>query len=1233
MRYRELFTGLVILVMVLSAFAALPAKTVSAAADEDVFYIAMQEDMPDFNYFNLGSNSIWKYNVIGMGFEGLSTADFDLRPVPQLAESWDFDEDTLTIDVYLRQGVLFHDLTEMTAEDVKFTYMMLRDGSVYSDNIIPAFDANDDNVVSETELNDGITIVNDYELTIVMAKPYGQFFSSTLGVPIVPKHIWEDHVDSENRVIVTWGTDKIAATGTGPWYYADGVANSYRVMKKFDDYWGKDLTTPYGMPLFPNAVDTVFYKIYASIDTAILALQGGQVNYIAWAVTAGRVPGLQSDPNIELEYMSDAGYFYMAFNMKKEPMNNLSFRKAVSHLIDKEQLVDVYMGGFGQAGSAAVSPFFGEWHNPAVTKYAFDIDAANALLDEAGYDDQNGDGWRDLPDGRIMEKITLLTPPADYDPIRIRAGQMIASNMRAAGINVEAKPIDFNTLVAKSVAFDYQILIIGWNFSGYTECVSVLFDIYGTAAASNNWAFWSDTNPNPYYSDLGGVSTLADEATTDMADAFALLEDDARATFDVAKQIDYVKQGQEIIADAVPCNVLYYRVNVEAHDKVWANWTEFDGSMMNPYNLCTLEYSGTGGAEGGGAVTATLSAGLTVAGKVMCDESIDAYVKAIDNLGNPVVGADVEVDVTDGVAASPESGTTDEDGVFEFAVMGEAAGVSTVNVTVTSGALEATDSAGVIVSSLGGIAVQVMPAKTVLEADESTDVEVVVTDVEGDPVEGATVTIDPYLLGYGSISPEELTTGATGMGTMTYTAPANDLEHQHMLVTLAASVAHPKYSMTNLATSSIMVYNDAPPDWVITSIESVTTTALNSTDYNATISVLLTDDEGNPMGGETLDVVYSDESLVTSPDIEVTTAVDGTAELDIAMADTGASGALRVTIGMLSIANSITDTVTLTYVDPADPPADPMYGGYIQFDMEKFVDPLGSIDVTVHVFDSDGAPADGVNATVVAPATSYGQMMEWDDVEFNSLWEYVGISVTTEADGQSISTAGAFDSPFVGRAADYADFWYGDIPVGVVITAGVYEMTLNGVNLASLDLINSIHVLPGSWTTAEFDGDEDFGTRDDWGPWPLSFSIWGQTVISSSLAYGRAMELTTVAYEIDKPVLKAKDAEFDMTGVSVTAYDENNVPIEDADVTLYTLGDYGVVDEDGGPVVIDWAWGEATNASDADGTATFNVTAASQNSYADMEDFDVITRIFDGISREVNPDMYIVANVDGYMAL
>ena len=1192
---RALLAGLVMALMTLSAFAALPAKSVSAAADDDVFYIAMQQDLPDFNDWNIGTNSVWKYYVIGLGFESLATADYDLRPVPLLAESWDFDEDTLTVDITLRQGVKFHDGVEMTADDVLFTYMMARDGTTRSDNIIPAFDADDDNVVSEAELNAGIEVTGTYTLTMTMAKPYGQFFSSTLGVPIAPKHIWEDHVDSEGRVDVNWGTDPDAAIGTGPWYYAGGVRDANRIMKKFDDYWGKDLTTPYGMPLFPKTVDTVYYKIYASIDTAILALQGGQVNYIAWAVTAGRVPGLQSDPNIDLEYMSDAGYFYMAFNMKKEPMNSLSFRKAVSHLIDKDQLVDVYMGGFGQAGSAAVSPFFDVWHNDAVTKYPLDIDLANEILDDAGYVDQNGDGWRDLPDGRIMEKITLLTPPADYDPIRIRAGQMIATNMRAAGINVEAKPIDFNTLVAKLVAFDYQMLIIGWNFSGYTECVSVLYDIYGPAAASNSWAFWSPTNPNPYYSELGGVSTLADPATVALVDEFAELEDAARATFDVAEQIDLVNQGQEIIADAVPCNVLYYRVNVEAHDKVWTNWTQFDGSMMNSYNLCTLEYSGTGAAEGGGTV-ATLSAGLTMPGKVKAGESTTAHVKAINNLGVPVSGASVEINVSDGATASVSTGTTDTDGVFEFSVTGDTVGVSTVSVTVTDGALEASDTANIIVTSLGGIGVEVMPAKTVLDPAEAIAVTLMVTDVNGDPVEGATVTIDPYLLGYGTISPSELVTSAAGTGTMTYTAPTNDLPNQHMLVTLAASVSHPMYSLSNLATSSIVVYNDAAPEWYLTSIESVTTTALSEATPTATIEVLATDAAGNPLDGEALGVTYSNSDILVDPVDTITTDASGLATLAVTVDGTiDIDTALSVTIGKANVANSVMDTVTLTYADAGDLTG--MYGGYVVYSATKFVDALQTIDVDFHVFDSQGALAN-VSASMVVAGTSYGQLTDWNGSEYNSLFDYGGINILTEGDEQNIVTAGSYS------ALEYLANWLWnstsrkyDIPLnitGVEVVNGTYSLTVEGMDLVHLDLAMDLFLVTNG--SADYNGIT--GNHD----------IVGNTTLSSQYGYGRAYGLTTVKYDIVKPVLKAKAAEFDTTAVTVTAYNEDNAAVQDAEVSLYPAGDYGVMTDN--------------SSTDATGKAFFELIAAAENPY---------TEEFEDVTYATNPDMYVLAEVSGAM--
>ena len=273
-----------------------------------MLYIAMQQDIPDFNNYNIGTNSVWKAHVINNCFEGLSATDFDLNTIKLLAEDWTFDEDALTVDVTIREGVKFHDGTTMTSEDVYFSYLMARDGTTFADRIIQAFDQDDDDVVSEAEMEDGLVVIDDYHVQFVMAKQYGQFFTSTLSVPIVPKHIWEDHVDAEFKVDVTWGDDVDATIGTGPWVYDSGVSNSYRVVKTFDDYSGKDFMTPANMPTFPRVLDTLYFKIYSNLDTAILALQGGDVDYIAWTVTSGRVPALQSDPNIGLEYMSDSGY-------------------------------------------------------------------------------------------------------------------------------------------------------------------------------------------------------------------------------------------------------------------------------------------------------------------------------------------------------------------------------------------------------------------------------------------------------------------------------------------------------------------------------------------------------------------------------------------------------------------------------------------------------------------------------------------------------------------------------------------------------------------------------------------------------------------------------------------------------------------------------------------------------------------------------------------------------------
>jgi peptide/nickel transport system substrate-binding protein len=1163
------------LLTVLSAFAALPSVPAKAAADPGTLYLAMQQDMPDFNTWNLASNSVWKANVINWGFEGLAGMDYNMLPYPLLAESWDFDEVELEVTVYLREGIMFHDMPEfgyeaeeLTADDVVFTYHAARSGTTYSSNIINAFDISGDGDVDETEIATGVWKIDTYTVGMKMAGAYGQFFSQTLGVPIVPESIWTadwnddgdpDGVNEDGTFNVLWDSP-LAIVSTGAYKYKEGIPDTYRVMERNEDYWGKEFETPAGYPIYPPNVKALYFKIYGSIDTAILALQAGEVDEIMWAVTAGRVPSLQADPNIELEFLEDNGYFYLAFNQKLEPMNHVGFREAVSYLIDKDQVVNVYMGGFGAKGTACEPPYWGDWHNESVEAYPYDdpFDDSSTIpediLDDAGLIDANGDGWRDLPDESPMDKIIILTPPADYDPIRIRAGQMIAKNMREVGINAEAKAIDFDTLVARLQSMDYQMLIIGWSLT--SDPVANVFDILGPKSNSNTFGFWAEEDPNPFYSDLLGVNTLADAETQEMARQVEDLAALARGTFDVEEQIFYTRWGQGVLADAIPCNPIYYRVNIFAHNTRWTGYLPFLGDIVgpgaNPYSLANLELSGAAGGAGG--VVQSLNIGMSLPGNVPVGGSIAGHVIAVDDFGEPVAGATVAL-ASSGVAGgsntvsvSPTSGTTDANGIMAFTVTGTANGYSFVNATATLGSVTATDQATVssVTEVPATLALSVMVDEQVLMPGDTTTVHLYVTDESGDPVEDANVSIDPNLISYGQIDGENWAmTDASGHASMTYEAPTEIIDlNTHLTLTLSYAVQKEGYAWVAATAANLLIYNDELPDWVMVRVTDVTTTALESAANATTITVEAVDDSGAALTNHRMAVMYSDESMVFDPVTEVVTDGSGEATIDVQVKDMDDSGAVKVTVVNSTVLNAVAGSVTLTYVG-STPPATELYGGYITYtESAQYMGPLSSVEATAWIWDSSGAAADGINASLVLSATPYGSLVWCDDINWDSLWDWLGINMVTEADGGNYVTSGPMNTWF--DQANYDDwmydtggwlFWeWGDM-TGVEIVGGEYTFTVYGVGVAHADLVGSIYVVP-----------EGLGFFNDT---TLGYQIDGQTSIVSEYVIGRSYEVVTVNYEIADPVLMALETDYETTDVMAVVTDKDNEPVEDATVLVY----------------------------------------------------------------------------------
>ncbi|UCE45800.1 MAG: hypothetical protein JSU93_02715 [Methanobacteriota archaeon] len=1161
-----------------------PTGSTETNAVSSTLRVSILQDMPDFNIYNLGSDSYWKNMILSWPIESLAVVGLYSVPYPLLAQSWTFDENTLTIDIYLREGVLFHDGQEMTAEDVHYSYLMARDGTTYSDSIIPAFDADDNNWVTEAELNAGIQIMSSYHVRMVMAKPYGQFFSKTLTVPVMPKHIWQNHVDYENRVDVTWGTDPAAVIATGPFYYAEGVAFDHRVLDKNTQYWGQSFVLPDGCRTYPPNVDRLHFSIEANIDSAINALRSGEIDHIATPIPPdpNKLALIDSDPRIDLFYPEDAGYFYLAFNMKKEPFGSLDFRRAVSHLIDKTHIVDSFMGGFGAEGTTAVSPYFGYWHNPALTDYVYDdpddplTTIPEDILDSAGFWDTDGDGWRNLPDGSVMDKITILAPPEDYDPVRIRSMEMIANALVKVGINAEAEAVDFNTLVAKLVAFDYQMLIAGWNFRGYTECVSVLYDIYGPAAAGNSWAFWSDTNPNPFYSDLGEVSTLADEETMMLVDYLADLEDGARATFNIAEQIDYVKEGQEVVLDAVPCNILYHRVNVMATSTAWTGWVPHMGALLNRFSLSELSGGGVDRIydDAGEGVNVALSAPRTLEASAV----IPGHVVVIDDHGLAVPNATVTMTFEPlspalmDVVITPPSGLTDNEGVYEFTITGTIQGAGVVRVSAASGVYSDEDAMIVTVSAAipTTLTLHASIEATVMAPPSYAEISLSVLDQYGQPVEGAEISVDEKLLDAGIVTPSTVVTDATGSAAMTYGVTPDGMRRaSHTLDRVLLTVSKDGYKHADSAYFEVLAYNDALPDWTLVNIVDVTTTALSAVVSLSTVTIHAVDDEGNALSHLPLVVEYTNDSYVSMPVTSITTDGAGFASFDVEAAAGAPTGAFSVAIGNASTVNTVPASVTFTHLNGA--PGEEMYGGYIVYDQAaNFMPVIGSLSGTAYVWDSTGVPAEG-KAALIVPAAMEGFLVDSEQAEWNSLNDYTGIVVTTSADDRTRLTSGPFSVP------GYSNPW-GILMEGVDMIAGEVELTLNGVDIALSDLLGEVVIVP------EASGDFDWITG--------LHVVEGQTVITGGYAYGRSYEVLSASHVVPSHFVRAMRDYYDTAPVIATVTDEHNQPVEGAAVFIcqpyhYPNTDYGVLEYD-----IDyWTW--SCVFTDASGDAEVTVIAVS----------------------------------------
>lgn len=732
-------------------------------------------------------------------FDYLSETEWNDSSKPEAIVFYDFT------DVY------WHDGQQMDIRDIMFSFHVSAQVSEWSSSTNPLKDLGgywENNYSADSwlyidniwESNDGLQAALKFNLQ----EPYMNFFKNTLSSFLLPYHIWGNKTSGQNidgakiwcdggydpnsddswQVNLAQAYDNEHPVGSGifKWDHWE-VGQLSKITAWRDHFYGHEyLYRDFIEENYPDAevkqptIDAMVFKIYKTSEAAILALRNDDIDYIAWSIPPTFLVDLIRDPEFAISQTPEQGFFYMGYNMRRQSFGyneSASFpyapeddfgkplRRAISHCIDKDRIVQRLLLNFGIPGEGPINNFSPLFNN-SIPRYAFDPNQAISILENASYvlDDPSlppGDGnyWNN-PDGSEIGSdpgggIHILTPEANYDPIRAQAGLMIAQQLQDIGINAYSEATFFGQIVDRIYQSEYDMYILGWwrGWLGYNYP-----DFFYTSSHSSS---------SQYGQNYAGYQNESFDALIDLA----------RSTGSETVREQCIMEAQASIAYDLPYDVLYFRTNAEAYrSDRFVGWeVGISGSIFNWQSIKNLR------SPSPYKVNAQFVSPPSAVVANSTGTQITVFVK--DQDGNPLSGAHVVLNASSGALGKIEGNTTSSgkftttfaapyvdpngiDGIPETADDEDAENGTQVVIMIKSATYSTGDTEydpapprltliTVYPEEVSFLSVSIRAEPDIIDPDVGyggtfgfTYIEVEVTDQNGEPILGATVTVSVY---------------------------------------------------------------------------------------------------------------------------------------------------------------------------------------------------------------------------------------------------------------------------------------------------------------------------------------------------------------------------------------------------------------------------------------------------------------------------------------------------------
>ncbi len=488
------------------------------------------------------SNDLYSDQVRNTVYEGLVTQDENFEIQPLLAESWE-QVDELTWQFTLNEGVTFHDGSGFDAEVVKANLDRVQDPAVASPRL------------SIFEMIDEVNVIDDYTVEIVTEYPFSPLLSHLThdGGGMISKEVIDedyekalqnsnsDYTVEEYYELREEGSEEFESTadeisgdvgavvdqkpvGTNYAEFESRTPGERTVLKRFEDYWQE-----------PMNLDTITFKIVTETGSRIAELETGD-SHVITGFEPTNLERIEENPDTEPYTLYNIAMEFIGFNTQKEPLDDVRVRQAISHVVDREEIIEGIYSGTGRIPKGPIVEGL-TGHDEDVENIEYDLEEAKRLMAEAGYED----GF----------DISIITNDA---PERVDAAIYLQEALEQINVTATVDQMEWGAYLEEASTGDHDIFLLGWP----------------NATGDPDQSLWP-----LFHSNMAGAQ--GNRTFYDNPEVDELLEA-GRQESDEEERAEIYEEAQEILVEDAPMIYMRQALSMNAHRQ------EVEGLYISDYN-------------------------------------------------------------------------------------------------------------------------------------------------------------------------------------------------------------------------------------------------------------------------------------------------------------------------------------------------------------------------------------------------------------------------------------------------------------------------------------------------------------------------------------------------------------------------------------------------------------------------------------------------------------------------